>query len=70
MVKRGPEVDGGLRAVIADSREPLRDISNRFNVPKSTCHDIRRAAHDRAKRIKLPVCHLINQAPYYRSGRL
>jgi hypothetical protein len=69
MIKRGPEVDGGLRAVIADSRKPLRDISNRLNMPKSTCHDIRRATHNRAKRTKLPVCHSINQAPYYRSGR-
>jgi transposase len=69
MPARGPEVDCGTRAVIAFSRAPLRDISNQVNVPKSTCHDIWRAATDRAKRTKKPVFHEVNQTPYYRDGR-
>jgi hypothetical protein len=68
MSKRGPEVDSGIRSVIAYSREPLKEISNQLNVPKSTCHDIRRGAAERALRTKLPVPHSVNQTPYYRSG--
>jgi len=68
MPKRGLEVDYGTRAVIAFSREPLREISQQVNVPKSTCYDIRRHAIDSAKRTKLPVQHAVNQASYIRDG--
>jgi hypothetical protein len=64
MPARGPEVDCGTRAVIAFSRAPLRDILNQVNVLKSTCHDIRRAATDRAKRMKKSVFHEVRDTQF------
>jgi hypothetical protein len=69
MVQRGPELDCGTRAVIAFTREPLREISQQVNVLKSTCGNVRRHAAVSAKQSKLPVYHEVNQAPYARTGR-
>jgi hypothetical protein len=61
MLKRGPELDSGTRAVIVYSsiilRKPLSVIGQEIGIPKSTCKDTRRRALELSKRTKLAVFH-------------